>query len=164
MSKKEITKKNNISSILNRDEDLKEKVKAYSDYEKVIMSINESDDIITKEVFDVLKKEIDNNQSTEFVECAKQVLKDHSKAMDKDLTYEQTQEILESEKEVLNRVKEEEENKQKKNEGIREQAIELEREKTEHNWNKLKMASLVLIGLVSGGIAGALGYKYIDKK
>lgn len=164
MSKKETTKKNNISSILNRDEDLKEKVKAYSDYEKVIMSINESDDIITKEVFDVLKKEIDNNQSTEFVECAKQVLKDHSKAMDKDLTYEQTQEILESEKEVLNRVKEEEENKQKKNEGIREQAIELEREKTEHNWNKLKMASLVLIGLVSGGIAGALGYKYIDKK
>lgn len=164
MSKKEITKKNNISSILNRDEDLKEKVKAYSDYEKVIMSINESDDIITKEVFDVLKKEIDNNQSTEFVECAKQVLKDHSKAMDKDLTYEQTQEILASEKEVLNRVKEEEENKQKKNEGIREQAIELEREKTEHNWNKLKMASLVLIGLVSGGIAGALGYKYIDKK
>ena len=84
--------------------------------------------------------------------------------MDKDLTYEQTQEILASEKEVLNRVKEEEEKKQKKNEEIREQAVELDREKSERNWNKLKMASLVLIGIVSGGIAGALGYKYIDKK
>lgn len=164
MSKNEITKKNIVNSVLNKDEDLKEKVKAYNDYEKVITSINESDDIITKEVFDVLKKEIDNNQSTEFVECAKQVLKDHSKAMDKDLTYEQTQEILASEKEVLNRVKEEEEKKQKKNEEIREQAVELDREKSERNWNKLKMASLVLIGIVSGGIAGALGYKYIDKK
>lgn len=160
MSKNEIVKKNMVNAVLSGDENLKEKVKAFNEYEKVIESIDESDNILTKEVFDVLKKEIDNNQSTEFVECAKQVLNDHSKAMDKDLTYEQTQEILESEKEVLNRIKEETEQKQKVNEEVRKQAIELDREKSERNWNKLKMASLVLIGIVGA----ALGHKYIDKK
>lgn len=164
MGKNEITKKNFANSFFNRDEDLKEKVKAFNDYEKVIESINESDDILTKEVFDVLKKEMDNNQSTKFIDCANQVLKDHSKAMEKNLTYEQIQEILESEKEVLNRIKEETEQKQGINEELRKHAVEIDKKKSERNWNKLKMASLVLIGIVGTGIAGTLGYKYIDKK
>lgn len=160
MLKKEIVKKNMINAVLSGDENLK----AFNEYTKIIASINESDNICTKEVFDVLKKEIDNNQSTKFVDCAKQVLIDHSKAINKNLTYEQIQEILESEKEFLNKIKEVTEQKQKVNEEVRKQAVELDREKSERNWNKLKMASLVLISLVGVGIVGTLRYKYIDKK
>ena len=87
MLKKEIVKKNMINAVLSGDENLK----AFNEYTKIIALINESDNICTKEVFDVLKKEIDNNQSPKFVDCAKQVLIDLSKAIKKNLTYEQIQ-------------------------------------------------------------------------
>ena len=153
--------KNIISNVLNNNEKIEEKVKAYGSYTEFLKSINESDNLSTKEVFNVLKQELENNKhSDEFNLLAKKVIDDHSKALNNSTSFEEKEKILNSEKDIFEKALEHEKQKEERNKEITNEAIEIDKQHKSNNWNKLKVASVIVISIVGG----ALGYKFIDKK
>ncbi len=150
-----------VSKVFNNNDNINEKVKAYESYSEIIKSLNESDNVSTRNAFDILKHEMENNNnSDEFNTLAKKVLDDYSRVLNSDISIEEKEKILDSEKQIFEKTLENEIKIQERNKQITNEALELDKRNKYNNWNKLKAASVVIIGIV-GGI---VGYKYIDKK
>ena len=150
-----------VSKVFNNNDNINEKVKAYESYSEIIKSLNESDNVSTRNAFDILKHEMENNNnSDEFNALAKKVLDDYSRVLNSDISIEEKEKILDSEKQIFEKTLENEIKIQERNKQITNEALELDKRNKYNNWNKLKTASVVIIGIV-GGI---VGYKYIDKK
>lgn len=133
--------------------------------EEVVNRISDSQDLNSKEVFEILKKEMElTNPSEEYSQCIKQVLKDHSKVLDGELTFEQEQEILDNEMEIFRTANERERERIQSINKIEKKALDKDTEKTEFNWSLIKTVSFFLIGAVAGTIAGVIGGKYIEQK
>lgn len=165
MEKKEIKKQTNnksnmLSNALSKD-NISEKIQAFNEYGGIVKRISESQDLNSQEVFEVLKKEMElTKPSEEYNQCLQQVLKDHSKVLDGELTFDEKKEVLDSEIEILSIATERENERIENNKEIEEKALDKDTEKSEFNWSLLKNVSFLIIGVVGGVIGG----KHLGKK
>lgn len=122
----------------------------------------ENNEMSTKEVFEILKKEIDSSStSPEYDYCRRKILDDHSRILDdNNLTFEQKKEILESEAKVLEIATQLEKERVSNNQKIMEHAIKKDTENKKFLWGIIKIASSIII--VSVGTE--FGLKYLDHK
>lgn len=164
MGKKEIKKQtSNMSNTLNTG-NVSEKAEVFNQYGGVLKRISDSQDLNSKEVFEILKQEMELTSPTEeYNQCLQQVLKDHSKVLDGDLTFEEKKEILDRETKILSTATERENERIENNKNITEKAIEKDTEKSEFNWELVKNVSFVLIGVVAGAIGGVTFGKNLGK-
>lgn len=164
MNKKEVIE---ISKDLpQKDLNLGDKVKAYKDYSGVLENISDNQTKDNKELFEVLRKEMElSSPSEEFTKIAEQVLVDNSKALDKATTKEERNNILDRNMEILKIASEKEKERIENNKEIREKALEKDTENKKFKWGLVKCASYIVIGLVVGGVGTAIGVnKFLDKK
>lgn len=132
------------------------------EYKEVLEEIIASDNESTKQVYDILNKELEAllESRKEYIEFADKVRSDLSKCLDNpNLTPEQQKEILDREMEIFNIVdKKDTEIREKEMETVR-MADKKDTEKKEFNWKVISAASFVVLTAVGIGTA-ALGGKF----
>lgn len=132
------------------------------EYKGMIDKVVDSDDASIQQVYSASNKVIDDTskESTEYYQMAEKIRSDYSKCLDQDdLTPAQKIELLNGEKELLDKVDSKEKETLEQQEKAAKTISEKDTEKRSFNWKLLSGASLVLIVSVGVG-AAALGGKF----